>query len=470
MEQIPYSEIAFQPSSFADPSGRLFWWKGELYRGIAGDKIELYQGLFDDGTLEMLIKKGLVVDTEITPFTINEYKLVLKHGVVPFVSYAYEWCPQMVKDAGLALLDLQLELAGKNLTLQDAHPWNVLFDWCKPVYVDLGSIVPAQPNAYWPAYDEFCRFFLYPLRLMSRGHGRIARWLVFDNAHGVLKSDLDALTNKTPLGLHVKKTARKLLDAGKRKTPTLLHPPLRAGISLLKSMTRPYIQSSRPGFLKQVRRELETITLRSTKTEWTDYYERNFPTFSPSSGWTAKHHGVYKVLSDLRPKTVLDFGSNRGWYSQLASLLGSQVVAFDVEEASITQLYNEAKAMNLQILPLIMDFRFPTPAYGLSYKLFPSAAERLQCDMVLALGLTHHLVFKRQLNFHQLADGLSIFSKGWLLVEFVPREDQYVREWWSEKYSWYTLDNFVGALKRHFRNVAILPSSPEPRVLLLCEK
>jgi hypothetical protein len=46
-------------------------------------------------------------------------------------------------------------------------------------------------------------------------------------------------------------------------------------------------------------------------------------------------------------------------------------------------------------------------------------------------------------------------------VEFIPREDRYVKEWWTEERSWYTLENFIVALRKHFTRVEVLPSDPE---------
>jgi SAM-dependent methyltransferase len=471
MQQIPYSEVLFHPLSFADPSGRLFRWEGRLYRAISAERASLYRRLFDEGIVPRLVNKGLI-ETELTSLQINGYEMVLSHRELPFVSYPYEWCAAMLKDAAIMVIDIEIELAQYGLTLQDAHPWNVLFDGFKPFYVDFGSIVPAQANVLWPAYDEFCRFFLYPLYLMSQGYGRIARWLLHDYDKGVLESDLVALTRKSSLGFRAKDIAMQLLLMVKQHVPSSFRPGLKKGLALLKSMLLRLSTAmrSRLDFLQQVRREVENITIPSLKTEWSEYYDGFFPSFSPSDGWTAKHISVHQVLSDLRPDSVLDIGSNRGWYSQLAALQGSQVVAFDVDEACITQLYYDAKEKSLSILPLVMDFRNPSPGYGLCNQWLIPATERLKCDMVLALALVHHLVFKQRLNFDQIVDGLSVFSKRWLLVEFIPRDDRYVSEWWSEKFSWYTLDNFIDALKKRFHDVRILPSYPEPRVLLLCEK
>jgi len=96
--------------------------------------------------------------------------------------------------------------------------------------------------------------------------------------------------------------------------------------------------------------------------------------------------------------------------------------------------------------------------------------ERFPCDMVLALDLIHHIVYERYLNFDQIVDGLALFSKRWLVVKFVSLEDQAVGAQGVDKFSWYTLDNFINTLKKRFASVCILSSHAEPHVLLLCEK
>ena len=109
----------------------------------------------------------------------------------------------------------------------------------------------------------------------------------------------------------------------------------------------------------------------------------------------------------------------------------------------------------------------PTPPHWFS---FPAASMRLKSDLVLALAITHHLVFKRELSFEFIAERLSTFSNRWLIVEFVPPDDRYVREWMSNKYDWYCIKGFIKALEKYFRHIDILDSYPSPRVLLFCEK
>jgi ribosomal protein L11 methylase PrmA len=219
--------------------------------------------------------------------------------------------------------------------------------------------------------------------------------------------------------------------------------------------------------MKAIRRKVEAINIDFQKSRWSHYYEEgSFPSFSPSSEWTAKHQTVYNILSTVRPKSVLDIGSNRGWYSRLAASLGMNVVAFDTDETAINRLYRDVKSGNVPILPLVVNIREPSPANQIA----PSAVDRLQCDLVLALALVHHLVFKHFLRFDKIVAKLALFTKRTLVVEFVPKEDQFVSKWWSPKYDWYTLENLTTELRQYFRNVSVYPSYPQPRVILLCEK
>ena len=130
----------------------------------------------EDGFFSELMEKGLLVETEITPLKLDGYGMVLKHKKVPTLTYCMEWPATMLKEAALLTLDLAIELTDKNLALQDAYPWNVYFDGTKPEFIDLGSIVEADRKFIWIAYDQFCRFFLYPLYMYAAGREKIARY------------------------------------------------------------------------------------------------------------------------------------------------------------------------------------------------------------------------------------------------------------------------------------------------------
>ena len=213
---------------------------------------------------------------------------------------------------------------------------------------------------------------------------------------------------------------------------------------------------------------MDSIPIKNTMSDWLDYEDLyEIYSLEPSDEWPAKMHNVYNIMRELRPKTVLDIGSNSGWFSMLAARLGAEIVAMDIDEPSLTDLYASAKRDGIPILPLLVDVCSPAPSHGDSQAYEP-ATERLRCEMVLALAITHHLVFKKRLGFASIARKLSEFTQKWLVVEFVPPEDKYAAPWVDSSYSWYSLDNFVRSLRPHFERVDVMDSSPAPRKILLC--
>ena len=472
MECIPFDQVTFHPHSYADPAGRVFLWKGQLYRGIRSEWAPFFRRLLQSGVLKELVDHGLLIDTEPTALTIDGFEMVVRHRYVPFTSYPEEWCGAMLRDAALTILDLVAELAKHDLSLKDGQPWNLLFDAGRFVYVDVSSIIPARGADDWPGYDAFCRFCLYPLRLMSQGQERIARRLLPER-EGVRKSDFAVLTRRSDGGLASHRSmmngirsavrtrlvtpARRLLDKGST--------PLR---SVLRKQSPP--QHAQLGSLSKVRREIESLSFPDAGPESWHHGRDSVPTPASQHDWTPKQREVYKVLMDLQPGSVLDIRSGTGWYTRLAALLTNRVVSFEADPARVTQLYYEIREHKLPILPLLMEFTDPTPARGLFGHWAIAATDRFQCDMVLALDLVQQTVRNSRLDFEHIVGGLALFTKRWLVVEFVPPENDGVSRSCSDAFSWYTLENFVTTARRRFRHVRIMPTHPEKGVLLVCEK
>jgi SAM-dependent methyltransferase len=442
--KIPFNEITFEPASMIDGAGRVFRWNSHLYRAIRYEYAAFYLELFDKKNIQTLFSKGLVT-TNIAPLSLDGYAFVLEHDYVPFTSYCAEWSSEMLKAAALLVCDLSIELYAKGLTFKDAHPWNILFDGGRPIFVDWGSIGPTQEQPRWP-YQEFRERFLYPLYLMCFGQYRFARMFMLD------------VVNRPKQGDVFRLLLRKI--------------PFRTWIQYLLNDRRCMQACFRINvdFFQSLRRMLESIPMTVEKTEWSEYdgpYGKY--SYEPSKDWSARMLNVYRVLKTLRPKTVLDIGCNKGWFSELAALEGAQVIAIDIDEPSINSLYHRVRLKRLPILPLVMDICAQTPPHGVNHS-YPQAETRLQSEMVLALALTHHLVFKRGLTFESIAKQLAAFTKKWLIVEFIPAEDEHVTKWMNERFSWYHLEGFARALRVFFKRIEVLDSSPLPRLLLLCER
>ena len=483
MRLIPSDEVEFHPHSFGDSQVRLFRWRGEIYRGISSQYALFYRRLFEDKVIQRLVDKGLLIDSELTQLVVEGYELVVHHRRVVFPSYPNEWCAAMLRDAALTTIDLAWELGRAGLTLGDSHPWNLLFDVerRKPVFVDLGSIVPIV-DFTWSAYEEFCRFSFYPLLLMSQGEDQLARLLICEDK-GVLESDVLKLRG---LSLRFLLTRyRSLLQRAEsvfaRKVPESYRQWLRQKLTPAQSSA--FRDSVGPGlpenpskdlrhrfhrrFLEKIRREVERISVPFP--EMTQPEGGAFPV-SAQADWTGKQRCVHRLLTELRPATVIDISCGAGWHAKLAASLGSRVVCWDVDPMRVTKLYREACQMNLPILPLIMDFTKPTTARGLANHWSIAAMDRFRCDMVLALGALHRIVCERRLNFDQITEGLASLAKRWVIVEFISSDDEEMKPLWSSRISWYNQDNLLNSLQKRFRNIQVIRSDQSTRSLLFCEK
>lgn len=487
MVSLEYNEIRWHPSSYLDSSGRLFWYKGELYRAISSERAKLYRQLFDDNTIKKLIDKHLLIESEVSNLELEEYEIVIKHRALPFISYSYEWCAEMLRDAALLIIDLEVELLKYDLTLHDAHSRNVLFDSHRPIFVDLGSIIPVNQNFWqWFSHDEFNWSLIYPLQLMASGFDREARLFLYDIDNGVKRTDLQAYITKNNWVL--KRELQLKISDSLRFGPKINEMPNHI-ISFINSrLSRTMLQlkgkkfeipepvqpkiatcdrKSRMDSMLKLRKLAENIKISKKQERCSN---SNSPaSFTPSPNWSEKDRLVYELILAKHPRTLLDIGCKSGWYSRLAATLGSKVVAIDKNESCISQIYLDAKRTTLPVLPLILDFQNPSPGFGVCNKEFPPAGQRLRCDMVLFLDLIHKVVFNDLLKFEQIIDSCSMFSNEWLLLEYIPSEDMNQRNEYSEKFPWYSVKNLMAVIIRQFPTITAY-TYPDHRILLLCKK
>ncbi len=428
-------QIKWMPGSVVDPVGRVFSWNNNIYRAITPKYSHFFNDLIKRNVIKNLSQNSGLIDSEITQLTLKGYGLILKHKPITFTTYPFEWCGEMFRDAALLILNLSSELNKHNLELKDAHPYNVMFEYNQPKFIDVGSIAAKKGNK-WNLNKAFRDNILYPLYAMADSNNEQVRFLL----RYELESD---------------RLTRKLSDL-----ISLSHKI--SDISFL------YFYSDTNSTIKYYHNKIKNIKLKFSKTEWTSYSRGDdyLLPFENKSRWFSKQKNVFRLLSKLKPATVLDLGSNTGWYSELAARLGSKVVATDIDEPSLNMLYLRSKTHKLPILPLLIDFR-KSSASNITW---PAASERLQCDLVLALALTHHLVFKSYLYFDTIITELCRFTRKWLIVEFVPPNDKYIKDWIKEEHHWYTMDNFLACLNKYFPKIEILDSAPYPRKLIFCTK
>jgi SAM-dependent methyltransferase len=486
-----------------DNAGEPFLSGDRVLRGIYSSRADTVRRVLRVCEEHDLFSHGIVRTRELAenPHPELAYEMVLEHERIPFVTYPHEWSAAMFKEAALLHIRLYERLEEHGLTIKDWHPHNILFSATSPVFVDFTSIIPIsdlpiQPHlqsgrppramsALWDATSKavyemyrlmFEPYFGLPLVLMHRGLHAQARRRIYETTLNASES-VSVITRRE--AFHGSVADRVMYEVEARSLQ----------LKLLEKGLR------KPRFFQRLRHIIESRQAALNHSDYSSYYEDKKEAFAAveNADWTNKHRGVHGTLTRFKPRTVLDLGSNTGWFSKLAARLGSSVVAVDLDEASIDRLFGDARRERLDVLPLVANLTSPLPPLypkvfedepslsliGDSAPLVASSDQRLQCEMVLALAIVHHLALGQAMTFEAIAALLGRLATKNLCVEFVDIDDRMIEDdpgffpaWNAERgsFRWYTRENFVAALESHFRSVELLPSHPETRSLLICTK
>jgi len=178
-----------------------------------------------------------------------------------------------------------------------------------------------------------------------------------------------------------------------------------------------------------------------------------------------KYTEVSNWLSRTLCESVLDVGASYGIFSKMALDFGKRVVAMELEPTVCNRLYNSLSDGD-KILVVNCDINSPDDILNNNNLLY-SRVDRLKCDAVMALSVVHHFC-KKGLTFNEIVANISSYAKKELIIEFIPKDDIFVRNW--EMPNWYTLDNFMLELSKIWDDLQIKKSAPDPRVLIIGSK
>lgn len=432
MERLTLHEAIRGSTGGVDRTGVMFAHGGHLYRAFRTEAAEVIDRLLRDPGLEELFEAGLVrfwrADIEVESFD-----LVVEAERVSRVSFPTEWPTEMLRTAAVTIARLCERLAARGIGIKDPHPWNVLFEGSRAVFIDLGSLNnDPTPTLGWRR--EFRRHLLVPLTLHDRGLHRLADLVAQEHPTGPLKSLLE------------RRTARALLF---RKTERLA------------SRT-----SAAAEFYGGLAELCAALDASGTPMAWSSY-DQQATTIGNVAAYTDKQKSVHELLTGMEPTTLLDLACNQGWYSELAARAGFQVAATDIDDAALGILYRRSAAEELDILPLRLDVVWPRGSYGLGLA-YPEPYHRIRSDVVLALALLHHLVREHDLTFVAFAQIIDRVAEKAAIVEFIPRDDLHVARWSLGE--WYTEEAFLEAMSAYFPRATRVASAPMPRVLYLFER
>lgn len=446
---------AAEPSSFRDPAGTLIFDGRRVLRRLHASYASAFDAIVSSSIVSELIRTGRVVsvariDRDAVPERLRAIDAVFyEHERVPFIDYPAEWSPAMLADAAEFTLALATDLLRHGLILKDATPANVLHRGCRPVLVDLPSIVERPTGSFiWLARNQFESCFLLPLIAVAEIGLPIA-WSLADPINGLTHEALARM-----LG------ARKWLKPSLMSAvalPAALGSRSAAADVPTRAMRR--IEDRKALFIlersyEQLRSSIQVLASRvhSGHSAWQHYTDTRSH-YDPDD-IRRKYQFVAESLTTCAPDWVLDIGANTGEFSELAARSAS-VVAIDIDEASVSRIFGNARRQSSGILPLVVNLARPTPATGWRNAETQSFLERAadRFNAVLMLAVVHHLRISGGVPLAAILDLASDVCRGTLIIEFVPTTDPmfvHLARGRESIYADWSRENFELLLSRHF--------------------
>lgn len=456
MSTIPEGEITYAELSQADKVGRLFHWKGKIYRGIYPASTEMIRDLFAGGCLEELTRRGLFPRSRITEFTTEGFGLVVEHDQIPYVVYPQEWSFDMFRDAALSVLEI-VEVADRfGWILQDCHPYNILFTSARPIYVDLGAFKPKPKNrddGFGKGHD-FLRLYWRPLYLWALGDSFLSHCII-SSAHANMPDFSWWLYKNYHLHVLGRKACARLAKwAAKRarKAAKLLrHGQVVAWLSPSLASRLPVdIIAQNPSLL---RRKIARLN-RPPPSPWDDYHSEYLKNDDILS--TPRLDRILEIIRSLDCASAIELAGNQGLFTRLivANTQVKKIVCTDYSSSAVNRFYLHCRDhpdefKDAVVQTAVFNFMLPEIASRLS-----PTSERLKSDLVLALAVTHHLTLSQNFPLKEILRTIAGYTRRFAIVEFMP-----LGLWGGQKApplpGWYTKEWFERAFAEFFDLIAV---------------
>jgi hypothetical protein len=344
------------------------------------------------------------------------------------------------------------------MILKDASAYNLQFVGGSWQLIDTLSFEVYKEGEPWIAYKQFCQHFLAPLALMAFRDPRLnlmSRLFIDGIPLDIAAKLLPSRTKwrfglMTHIHLHAR-TQKQYADKEVRREE------VKGKIS----------QQSLVGLLDSLRNTVKGLTIRTSGTEWADYYQ---DTNYSKEAFEQKKAIVRRYIDCVKPSGVWDLGANTGEFSRLASDAGIFTVAFDVDPGAVSKNYIQArKNREANMLPLVMDLTNPSPGLGWGHRERESLIERGPVPMAMALALVHHLAISNNVPLGKLAQFLHGICE-YLVIEFVPKSDSQVQRLLRSRedvFDRYTTTGFEEDFQTYFQIVEQAPVPESERILYL---
>ena len=420
--------LNYEPGSYRDREGRVFYDDtGDVCRALSARALAEWDAVRQTRFFQQAVETGDVVrteqldETEVAPAQCSDHWAgLLRHEVIPFVTYPFEWSFGMLQDAALLHLDLLAAALEEDFTFKDGTAYNIQWVGVRPVFIDVVSIERLVPGQPWAGYRQFCQTLLYPLLLQAYKNIAFQPWL---------RGRLDGIS---PQEFWNMMSVRDFFRRG-IASHVFLHAWLQSRRALNEVDSTKALAAA--GFGKDViranvqglKRLVRGLRWSPSGSAWSNYDDVNSYSLVDRQ---QKEKFVRSVVQLRRWGLVWDVGCNTGTYSRIAAENSDQVVALDADHLAVERLYQSLKSKpdchGAPIPPLVNDLVDPSGGLGWRGIERKALTDRGRPELTLCLALVHHLVIGRGIPLRELLTWFADLRTS-LVIEFVNKDDSMVQ-------------------------------------------
>lgn len=444
------TEATVNTGSFRDRDGRVYHFRGRVFRGLSETALESYRLLEQKKFFAKLVQTGQVIGTREVksednplPDEVKEpWAGFLEHDPVPVISYPYEWTFSMLKAAARLQLHLVERAVSNGFSLKDATPYNIQFIGRKPVFIDIPSFEPLQEGEPWSGYRQFCEMFLFPLFFQAyKGC----------NFQPFMRASID--------GINVQAAASLFGFRDRFRKGVMSHVWLQSKLDRRFGGSSENVRSNlkSAGFnrelilvnVRKLQKLVKNLEWEAKGSEWGDYTE--FHNYSDEDH-VRKEEFIRRSIMAEKPDTVWDIGCNTGQFSRIAAAECQRVVSTDIDHVAVERIFLNPQTPE-NILPLVQNVADPSPNWGWRNRERSDLQTRSKPDLVLCLALIHHVVITANIPLSEFIGWLAGLTDK-LVIEYVSRKDDKVETLLrnkEDKYQDYSRDSLESNLRLHFK-------------------
>ena len=445
---IPEEKISYSSYSIADSYGRVFFYDDRVFRAVSKHYEEECKQFLASDLYKFLVNKKFIPATDVTNYVVSNYNLVIEHEKLP-ISEPHQWSFSMFRDAALLLLELNEICNSYGYEIKDGHPYNILFNENRPVFVDIGSIVKCENRKVWTAYQQFLDSFYIQLLIWQKGDYFLLRKLIEDGNKAIHRFiPMTNILNSSMLNSVYSELYKTEIYFFRRLIfSTLYNSTLRYNFILILERYLKYLTfNCWGGFnklnslhnLAYVKKKIEGLNKPSINSYWGKYH--NAYNEAVPQRFIEIVELVKLYASDIHSAT--DLAGNQGIFCEflLSKIDLKKVYLIDYDENAVDIAFNNFKQKNLKIFPYLSNFLVPIRDREIGY---------FKSDIVFALAVTHHLILSQNYNIDFIFSIIKKASKKYVAIEFMP-----LGLWDGKKAppipDWYTRDWFANVFCKYF--------------------